>query len=127
MPQLDVSCVLSDPMLADRFYVTRRAEAIGDNGRSSLTLKKTGPYIGVITQGDPAKLVRSDDSQHVPRVISLVSKTKTLHGAIQGYQPDIISWAGTDYLVTDCLPYHRFGAGFYETTAQSMAASDTKQ
>ena len=126
MPMLDVAFVVMDPMLADRFNVTRRVETIDTNGRPVMT---TTPYlnlIGVVTQEDPSKLTRADDSENVPREISVVTKF-AIRGASLGFQPDLITWNGTDYLVTSVKPYNRFGAGFYEASAASMTATDTPQ
>lgn len=126
MPQLDVSWVVTDPMLADSFSVTRRQETIGATGRSTVTPTVFNNLVGVVTQGEPSTLQRADDSQQVPRVISIVTKFAA-RGAVTGYQPDLITWNGQDYLVTNCLPYNRFGAGFYEVIAASENAMDPPQ
>lgn len=126
MPMLDVSFVVLDPMFADTFDITRRAESIDSKGRPSLTSTSFPKLVGVITQEDPSSLVRADDSANVPRVISVVTKFQA-QGLIKGYQPDLVSWNGTDYVVTAVKPYNRYGSGFYEVTAESMTATDVKQ
>lgn len=123
---LDVSWVVMDPMLADTFTVTRRASTIGSNGRATLSNTAYPNLIGVVTQNQPDALVRADDSQQVPRVITVVSKF-AFRGAVAGFQPDLITWNGTDYLVKSVSPYSRFGAGFYEAVASSMTAADVPQ
>lgn len=127
MPQLDVSFMTSDPMLADCFDVLRRADVVGANGRTTITVTDTfEDCLGVVTQQDPADLMRNDDGQMVPRSI-LVCSTFAFRGASAGYQPDLIKWNGTSYVVTKVYPYSRFGAGTYEVVATSMTATDTAQ
>lgn len=126
MPQLDVSWVVTDPMLADGFSITRRQETVGPDGRPSITPTSFPNLVGVVTQSEPSTLQRDDDSQQVPRAISIVTKFAA-RGAVVGYQPDIVTWNGQDYLVTNCLPYNRFGAGFYEILAASENAMDVPQ
>jgi hypothetical protein len=43
-----------------------------------------------------------------------------VYDAITAQAPDIITWNGMDYLVTQVLPYSRFGAGVYEVHADAM-------
>lgn len=126
MPQLDVSWVVTDPMLADSFSVTRRQETVGANGRPTITPTVFPNLVGVVTQSEPTTLQRDDDSQTVPRAISIVTKFAA-RGATTGYQPDLVTWDSQDYLVTDCIPYRRFGAGFYEILAASENAMDQPQ
>jgi hypothetical protein len=123
---LDVSWVVQDPMLADQFSVTRRVETVGTDGRVIMATSNFPNLIGVVTQSDPSSLVRNDDSQTIPRVISVVSKFN-FRSATDGFQPDLIIWNGTTYLVKTSLPYSRYGAGFYEAIASSMTAIDVPQ
>jgi hypothetical protein len=124
MPQLDVSFMTADPMFADTFTVTRRADVVGPKGRTVPTITGVFPdQIGVITQQDPAELMRNDDGQLVPRLI-FVATTFLLRAATKGFQPDIITWDGCDYLVKHLLSYSRFGGGTIEAVAESMQAMD---
>ena len=126
MPQLDVSFLLLDPMFSDSFTCTRRAESVDGNGRPVITPTITPNLRGVITQEDPSDLDRADDADRVPRVITLITKVQ-IQGSSLGYKPDLITWDGTDYLVTSVKPYSRYGAGFYEVKAESMTATDVPQ
>ncbi len=127
MPLLDVSFMTSDPMLADVFTVTRRTDVIDDFGRTAPTAVETfNDVVGVVTQQDPADLMRRDDGQMVPRMI-FVASTFLFRGASVGYQPDIITWNGTGYTVKHVMNYSRFGAGTVEVVAESMQAMDNPQ
>ena len=126
MPQLDVSFVVLDPMLCDTFALVRRTETMDGNGRPVITSTVIQNQLGVITPEDPSDLQRDDDSAQVARVINLVTKV-AVRGVSVGYQPDLISWAGTDYLVTSVKPFSRYGAGFSEVVAKSMNATDIPQ
>lgn len=126
MPQLDVSFMTFDPMLADTFCVTRRIDKVGDNGRTVPTDDQTftGLY-GVVTQESPSELMRNPDGQMAPRLI-FVASMFAFRGPSEenelGYQPDIITWNGTQYTVKSVLPYSRYGAGTYEVIAEMMQA-----
>ena len=126
MPMLDVSFLTVDPMLADTFNVARRTEVVGADGRPAITSVTTTGVLGVVTQEDPSKLTRSDDSQIADRCISVVTQF-ALRGVTSGFQPDLIIWNGTTYLVNSVKPYSRFGAGMYEALAGSMTAADVPQ
>ena len=126
MPMLDVSFVLSDPMLADDFAVIRRRDTVGTKGRTAPAETRIDCLWGVVTQGDPADLMRAENGQMVPRTIMVATQFR-LQGEVTGYQPDIIEWDGTRYLVKRVYPYARFGAGFWEAVAESMSATDGPQ
>lgn len=126
MPMLDVSWVVLDPMLADVFTVIRRTETVDSTGRPVIGSTSFPDQLGVITQEAPNALQRADDAETVPRVITVSSKFN-LRGASLGYQPDLVIWNGTTYLVKQVLPYSRFGSGFYEATASSMTTMDVPQ
>lgn len=118
MPQLDVSFMVSDPMLADGFTVTRRLNSMGTNGRVTATEDEVfDDLLGVITQQNPSDLIRTEDGQRIPRRIFIASQFQFIALA-PGSQPDWVTWNGTVYTVTECFPYSRYGAGFYEALAE---------
>lgn len=126
MPQLDVSFLTVDPMLADTFDVVRRREVMV-NGRATVDEESFLDEMGVVTQESPAELMKTADLQNVPRRIFVASMFQ-FYGALEGYQPDDIIWNGTVYTVVVNLPYSRFGAGFYEVIAEAQKrAMDTPQ
>ena len=123
MPELDVSFMCADPMFADTFRVTRRADVVNDKGRTSANADEViEGVMGVVTQEDPADLVRTPEGQRVPRVI-FIATTFPLRSVNTGIQPDIITWDCADYMVIEVKPYSRFGAGTYQARAQSIAAT----
>ncbi len=137
MPDLDVSFVVSDPMLADTFTVTRRIETIGANGvltvRTSLITVAPGtnvPLRGIVTQEEPATLMRNPEAQIAPRVIFVASTFKFMGLSSKNgvtWQPDLINWDGSSYVVKKILPYSRYGFGVYEVVAESMTQPDVPQ
>lgn len=124
MPDLDVSFMTVDSMLSDTFDVIRRTDPVGTNGRTVPVNQQTfSGLTGVVTQQDPADLMRSEDGQMVPRRI-FVAAPFAFRNASTGFQPDQIVWQGTTYTVVQAYPYSRFGAGFHEAVAESMNAVD---
>ena len=124
MPLLDVSDLLVDPDLADIFAVIRRIETIDPaTGRATMQEQRFSRVYGVVTMGSPNDLERRDDYQNMTRSITVVTKFQ-LHGAVQGYQPDVIEWRGTKHLVKHVSPYPHFGRGFSQAECSSMANMD---
>lgn len=124
MPDLDVSFMTADPMLADTFTVTRYSDTVDQKGRTTPTLTQTfNNVVGVVTQEDPAELMRNPDAQMAPRKI-MVCSTFAFRGVSTGFQPDRITYLGVEYTVLAVLPYSRFGGGTYEVIAESMHATD---
>lgn len=130
MPDLDVSFVVTDPMLADTFSVTRRQQVLV-NGEMSTTDTVIPNVIGVVTQESPYMLMTNPDAGIVPRRIFVASQfdfrglSQQADGAI--YQPDLITWNGTTYKVLGVLPYQRYGEGITEVVAESVTALDVPQ
>lgn len=123
MPNLDVSEIINDPDFADTVTVTRRAEDVDEaSGLSVITSTVFPGVVGVVTMASPDDLVRLEVSQMTARCISFITQFR-LRGSAQGFQPDVITWDGTDYTVIALDPYHRFGTGFVECFALSMNAS----
>lgn len=122
MANVDVSEVLLDPDLCDRFDVTRRAEVMGADGRASVVGTVFSGVIGVVVASSPSGMERRDDGQMLSHTATVVTKFR-LRGPAPGFQPDQITIDGTTFTVLDILPFSRFGAGFVEATAEAMSAA----
>lgn len=123
MPDLDVSFMCSDPMLADPFTITRRTDVVSQKGRTTPTAGATINAVGVVTQEEPAELMRNPDAQFARKRIFVASVTE-MRDVTTGHQPDLVTWNGVIYTVVKVLPYSRFGAGTYEAICESMNATD---
>lgn len=126
MPMLDVSFVTTDPMLSDLFDVERRAETVDDWGRAQTGSEKFPKQRGVVIPQDPADLSRRDDGQLVPRTIEINAPFK-FREASQGFQPDLITWRGSKYLVSRVYPFSHYGKGHTRCLAESVTATDPVQ
>ncbi len=112
MPLLDVAFMVLDPRLADTFDVRRRTQAGGANGRVYAVPDEVyTDQVGVVTQQDPAAIVRSEDGAVMPRMISIATQFQFV-ALGPNQQPDEVLWNGALYTVTESLPYSRFGEGF---------------
>lgn len=126
MPFLDVSDLTTDPDLADTFTVTRRKEVL-DHGRVSTIDTVYADQAGVIDMAGPDDLKRFPEGQITGRVISIVTPFRLMASGKIGadqYQPDVITWEGSDYTVINVDPYTQFGAGQVEALAESKMAQD---
>lgn len=121
-PFLDVSEVLLDPMIADRFIVNRRVQTLDSHGRVALTSTAMNG-VGVVTASSGNDLDRLDDNQRMGRHLTIVTKFR-LRGPSPGYQPDTITWKGDTFVVQAIDPYPQYGAGFVQAIAGSMDLLD---
>lgn len=118
MPLLDVSFMTYDAMLSDVFDVLRRLNTMTQLGRVQAPIDYVAKNVaGVVTQQDPADLIRTEDGQNIPKRIFFATQYQVI-AAAEGQQPDVIKWNGVYYTVVSSLPYSRFGDGFYEVIAE---------
>jgi hypothetical protein len=123
MADLDLSEILEDSDLASTFSVIRRAEAVGATGRATFTEAQTDGVIGVVTAGDPGKLLRKDDGQMTDNVIT-VSTSYKLRASGDNIQADVILFLGIRYTVSALKRWPQMGTGFVKAVAVSENASD---
>ena len=123
MPLLDVTQIITDPDFADNFAVRRRTDVIDAHGRSVPTEQTFSPVIGVVTANSPSDLDRKEDYQTMSRSITVVTKF-ALRGETTNFQPDVIVWRGSNFLVKHVDLYPHFGAGFFQAECSSMSKTD---
>lgn len=121
---LDMSAVLLDPLISSRFDVKRQHESVGTSGRATKVPEWYRDQIGRVKPEEPSSLMRRDDGQMAPQVISVITQFP-LRKASFGFQPDLIVYDGVEYMVTEALAYRV--AGFTKATARSTRAMDSPQ
>jgi galactose-6-phosphate isomerase len=119
---------LRSPRLLDCFTVTRRRQIMDDKGYSTVpNPEKSYQVNGVVTIASPNDLERLSDGQYAGKTINVVTQFR-LRTACQvdgeDFQPDIVTWAGSDFLVASVDDYSRYGPGFVEALATSMVNLD---
>lgn len=123
MPLIDPGLVATSPFLADSFWITRRPQVVGSNGRAQVVNGTPSRAYGIVTVAGPQDLQRLPEQQFAGNVMTFISRRAML-GPTPGYQPDLLSWAGTDYVVLAVWPYPRYGSGWYIALASSMNPVD---
>lgn len=123
MPLIDPGVAATSPFLADKFWITRRPMVTGENGRSVVANGTPSRAWGVVTVAGPQDLQRLPEAQFAGNVMCFISRRAML-GPTPGYQPDLLTWADTDYVVVASWPYPRYGRGWYIALAESMNAVD---
>lgn len=128
MPDIDVTDILDDPLVAgEGFWVYRRSQTVGDNGRAVLAGAWL-PAIGSVTPTGDQSLTRADAFQTQARTIDVVT-TFRLRGVSRTergveYQPDMVFWDGDFFVVKDLSDYSRYGAGMMEAECTSVDYKD---
>jgi hypothetical protein len=128
MPQLDISDVLLDPVIAGtRFQIIRRQETVDNYGRSQIT--KTYHWAtGSVTPGGDNTLAREEAFQTQSNTISVTTAFR-LRGpskdlAARNHQPDVVVWNGSQYVVRTLNDFTGFGAGVVTAECVSMTIVD---
>lgn len=127
MPTLDVTEVLDDPDIADTFTVTRRVQTVSSLGRTVVTPTVVAGVVGVVCAAGPNDLQRLPEDQRMGKVISIVTRYKLRGPALSGsteYQPDLVIWNGSTFIVKWVDDYSRFASGFIQALAGSLQNVD---
>lgn len=120
MPGIDLSIALTNPVTLDAFNVTRRPDTPNNFGESSVVPTTFSNVRGVVCQASPSDMRRLPEEERQLQAISIITRF-ALRGASndggQDYQPDLVTWAGSNYIVKHIQPYARYGAGFVQVIA----------
>lgn len=127
MPLIDVSEVLRDNLIAgEPFLVIRRQETVTTGGLVQLQVIRCKAF-GSVQPGE-STLVREEAQQFKNDTIKVVTNfmlrgvSKDSDG--KSFQPDIVKWQGSHYIVTTTNDYNRYGVGMIEAECQSIDYRD---
>ena len=128
MPQIDVSDVLLDPVVAgEAFTVQRRIETVNNFGQSTISVE-TFPAVGAITPSGDNSLVRDEAYQTNAKSIQVLTAFRLRGAAKDGagnrYQPDLVLWKGDSFVVRMVSDYSQYGAGFVQADCVSIDLLD---
>lgn len=130
MPLIDVTEVLTDPMLGgERFTVIRRHETVDDFGRSRVTQQRFPNVVGNVVPTGDNSVIREEGYTAQSNVIQVHTKFR-LRGpskdpASRRFQPDIVlTRDGTSYVVSSINDYTSYGAGFTQAICTSIDLAD---
>jgi len=129
MPEIDVTDVLFDPMVGGTaFTVLRRVQTLGINGQVAIVETAIVPSpVGSVRPTGDQSLVREDAFQQQAKSIRVVTTFRLRGEATDGgadYQPDVVVWKGSRFLVRTIEDYSQFGAGLIQADCTSMTFVD---
>jgi galactose-6-phosphate isomerase len=122
MALLNLSLVVTNPMLCDWFKVRRRTVIVGGNGRASTSDRLIKAYGVVQADGDNTQ-ERPKEAANGRKTISVITKYP-LQDQVRFALPDIILWRGDEYLCESLDDMTNYGPGFVEATCTSQDAQD---
>jgi hypothetical protein len=117
-----------DPDFAEPLTIYRRIQNIDAHGRPNMTpvLITPAPF-GVVEPQDTSPLERKEDFQDLEQLIEVHSvfrlRSAGLDSGVQ-YQPDIVVWNSTNFLVVRVMNWSKYGAGFTRALCSSTDAID---
>lgn len=128
MPDIELLEVLLDPEIAgERFAVLRRQEAVSSHGRSVLT-PANHSAIGAVTPTGDNSLVREQAYTSQANSIRVVTQFRLRGAGKDGqgrlFQPDLVFWNNTYYIVQSVNDYSQYGAGFIEAECTAFDYQD---
>lgn len=122
MPSLDLSEALFEPSFLDQFVVKRRRQVMDQYGIAAITTQLIAAF-GTVTTSSGNDLKRGADEQHAEKNIHIVTSFR-LRGATVGYQPDLVTWHGDDFLVKKVEDYTGYGIGWVQVECASIDFMD---
>lgn len=128
MPDIDVTDVLLDADVAgEDFWVLRRSQRMGANGRPVLT-KAWLPAFGSIQPVGDNSMAREEAFQTQAKTLEAIT-TFRLRGVSETregvqYQPDLVYWNGDFYIGRTLNDYSKYGAGMVEYECTSIDMND---
>ena len=118
MPFIDVTDLLIDPDFCEQITVKRRSESVNGYGESE-RVTETHTVTAVVTAGSQPRIDRAAEGQRQPNTITVHTMFK-LTGPAVGFQPDVIVFAGRDFVVTTLFDWSHYGAGFVCAECSAM-------
>jgi hypothetical protein len=124
MPYIDLTPILLDPEIAgEKFKVVRRRESVNPFGQAILT-PQTFNAIGQVSPTGRNSLIREQAFSSQEKTIRVITNFKLIgpskDGTEQAYQPDLIFWKGSYYIVGELSDYSQYGAGFVSADCSSF-------
>ena len=126
MAQISVNSILTDSDFIEFFDVLRRKIVVDATGRTRTTERKYHRVEGVIL---PASKFKDDDIHRMPtyqttrRNIEVITAFRLITQT-KDYNPDIVVWLDTHYIVNRIYPYIQYGVGFMVAECDSVDRVD---
>ena len=118
---LDMSEAFDDSIMST-FQVIRRSESLV-LGRSQISEFTFDDVMGTVCAASPNDLLHIPEASSFSRALSIVSEF-VFKGVEAGFQPDMVLWRGSRYLVKHIDLYPEAGDGFYQIIAVSTESLD---
>jgi len=130
--KIDMTAVMRDPIVAgELFNVIRREETISQHGRPEIGEILYKDVVGSVGPTGSNSLVREEAFSTQTNTIKVItpfmlrgpSKDKA-RGARRNFQPDLIEWNGSFYVVSTIDNFGAFGQGMCSADCMSIDYTD---
>jgi len=125
---LDVSAALQNPYTLDSFSVLRRKQFVNNFGQTKIESERFDGVRGVVYPEGLNDLSRRAEVQTNAKSIVVITKfglrseSKTVDQC--EYQPDVVVWNGSNFLVVRVEDYSKYARGFIKVAATSIDIVD---
>ncbi len=120
MATLDLAFLLGDPLFTSGITVTRRPQVVDGTGTAQVGSSSQFTLTAVVTPASGSTLRLLPEALRTETYIEVFSQTPLNTGA-DGFFPDLVTWKGGSYVVTQVTDYTAFGAGFVRALCQAQA------
>lgn len=125
MPTIDVNeVILGGDIAGEPFVVIRRQEIVGDDGFAQQIESRLTGMVGAIAPVGDNSLVRQDaytsQNETLQVVTTFMLRGATQNGILQSWQPDLVLWQNSYYLVQVVNNYSQYGRGFIHAECMSF-------
>jgi hypothetical protein len=130
MPMMDLSEVLTDPMLLDTFSVNRRTQTVNEFGLACSSTQPFPDINGVVYPSDDNDLKRLPDLSIQSKALTVITQfslrgeSETSGSGAASFYPDIVVWNGDQFLVRKIDDYSNYAAGFILAICTSIDLVD---
>ena len=111
----------------ERFTVLRRRETVDDYGRSQIVTTRHVATGSIAPSGDNT-LARDENYQTQGNTITVITqfmlRGPSKDAGSRGYQPDVIEWDGSHYVVSTLNDYATYGNGVVSADCLSIDMID---
>lgn len=126
-PQIDVSIALTNPYTLDYFTVHRTKEIINQFGESHPEVLFINCVPGVVYPKGANRLMRRPEAEVQAKTIEVITRF-ALRGESEcqgtSFQPDVVKWNGSHFLVTEVEDYANFASGHVKCTCTARDIVD---
>lgn len=129
MPSTGVIMVLANPQFQTKFTVIRQKQKVNPYGETKVETEIVPNIRGVLFPEGRNDLQRRAEAEITQKTLTIFTRFALRASAIKAnddstFQPDIVVWNGTKYLVVELEDYSNYASGWVKARVASTQEQD---